>query len=201
MTVRVVIGVAIACVLLTAGCGSAPRPTGTPTPGATPFVAASATAALASPVAAIPPQPNPLPAVAPGGNKDYAAVPGADITANGAAATIHGSVAAGQVVFVQNCQQCHGAEGKSGIANPNSTDGAVPVLNPIDPGFNATAKGDPAIFARELDLFIQHGSLPAGPNPTLSMSGWGDQKKLTQQQIADVEAYLMQLNGVTWSGQ
>ena len=30
------------------------------------------------------------------------------------------------------------------------------------------------------------------------MSAWGDKGKLTQQQIADVEAYVMQLNGVSW---
>jgi mono/diheme cytochrome c family protein len=200
MKVRRLIGISIALALLTAGCASTTSPTVTPTSALLRSVSASPTPAPAAPAATTPPQPNPLPAVGPGGNKDYAAVPGADVAAFGAASTIHGSVAAGTVVFQQNCQQCHSAEGKGGIPNPNSADGVVPTLNPIDPGFNAIAKGDPAIFVRGIDLFIQHGSLPAGPSPTVSMSGWGDQKKLTQQQIADVEAYLMQLNGVTWPG-
>lgn len=151
-------------------------------------------------VAGGPPQPNPLPAVPAGGNKDYAPVPGVDLTKNGPAASIHGSAAAGQAVYVQNCQICHGAEGKVGLPNPGSDDGTVPVLNPLDPSFAASAKGDPATFAQELDLFVQHGSRPAGANPTFSMIPWGDQQKLTQQQIADVEAYMMQLNGLAWPG-
>ncbi len=167
---------------------------------ASPSTAGTLTPAKADAAAGGPPQPNPLPAVPEGGNKDYAPVPGVDLTKNGAAASIHGSAAAGQVVYVQNCQSCHGAEGKVGISNPGSDDGTVPVLNPLDPSFAASAKDDPATFARELDLFVQHGSRPAGPNPTFSMIPWGDQQKLTQQQIADVEAYIMQLNGVSWPG-
>jgi mono/diheme cytochrome c family protein len=145
-----------------------------------------------------PPKPNPLPPVPAGGNPDYAPVAGADLTTAGAAAAIHGSTAAGQAVYAQKCLACHGAEGKGGIPNPGSDDGTVPPLNPLDPGFLASAKGDPATFAREIDLFIQHGSRPAGTGPVFSMIPWGDQQKLTQQQIADVEAYVMQLNGVTW---
>jgi mono/diheme cytochrome c family protein len=200
MTTKVFIGVSFALALLTAACGGGTDPNGASTSTSQPSVAASTTPALAIPAASSLPEPNPLPAVGPGGNKDFAAVAGADVAANGAAATIHGSVTAGQVVFAQNCQSCHGVEGMSGMSNPNSVGGAVPPLNPIDPGFNGSAKGDPAIFARGIDLFIQHGSRPQGPNPALSMPGWGDQNKLTQQQIADVEAYVMQLNGVTWSG-
>jgi mono/diheme cytochrome c family protein len=145
-----------------------------------------------------PPAPNPLPTLAAGGNPLYAAVPGADVTKNGSAATIHGSVAAGQTVYAQSCAMCHGPQGKGGVPNVGSEDGTVPPLNPIDPGFKASAKGDPATFAREIDLFIQHGSQPSGSNPSVAMIPWGDQKRLTQQQIADVEAYVMQLNGLAW---
>lgn len=148
-----------------------------------------------------PPRPNALPTVGPGGNPLFAPVPGVDITKNGAAASIHGSAAAGQTIFAQNCVACHNAEGKGGLANPGSEDGTVPPLNPIDPAFKANAKGDPAAFAREIDLFVQHGSRPSGDSPALSMPPWGDQGKLTQQQIADVEAYVMQLNGVSWPSQ
>ena len=49
-------------------------------------------------------------------------------------------------------------------------------------------------FVTNLDLFVQHGSTPAGPGPTFSMPPWGDSGKLTQQQIADVIAYVISLN-------
>jgi hypothetical protein len=50
------------------------------------------------------------------------------------------------------------------------------------------------VFAYNLDLFIQHGSTPAGDKPVLKMAAWGDSGTLTQQQIADVIAYIMSLN-------
>lgn len=145
------------------------------------------------------PEPNPLAPLQPGGNPEFAPVAGADLSSNGPAASGHGSAQAGQVVFTQNCLACHGVDGKGGFPNAGSDDGTVPPLNPIDPGFAQAAKRDPAAFAREIDLFIQHGSRPSGPNPMLSMVPWGDSKRLTQQQIADVEAYVMQLNGVSWT--
>ncbi len=67
----------------------------------------------------------------------------------------------------------------------------MPALNPIDETLkNKYLK----VFAYNLDLFIQRGSTPAGDNPTLRMPAWGDQKKLTDQQIADVIAYVISLN-------
>jgi mono/diheme cytochrome c family protein len=177
-------------------------PSGGPTTATTPTPAKveekSETPSAGEEAAEGPPMPNPLPTVAPGGNPVYAPVPGADITKNGAAASIHGSAVTGQALFGQNCAVCHGPEGKGGVANPGSDDGTAPPLNPIDPGFKASAKGDPAAFARDIDLFLQHGSRPAGSNPSVSMIPWGDQNRLSQQQIADVEAYVMQLNGLTW---
>jgi len=191
-SVRQLSCLSIMFVLLAAAC--------TPTrPPAATLVPASAPTQLAADDG--PPHPNPLPAVPEGGNKDYAPVQGADLTKNGLAASMHGSASAGQVVFAQNCQTCHGAEGKVGIPNPGSDDGSVPVMNPLDPTFVASASGDPEAFARALDLFVQHGSRPSGANPTFSMIPWGDQQKLTQQEIADVEAYMMQLNGLTWPAQ
>ncbi len=216
MSVKALIGISAALILLLGACAApaSPTPTTAPaialaTPSATPLPTVAGTpgkkeeTSEATPPAGEEsgegaPVPNPLPTVAPGGDQTFAPVPGADTTKNGAAASIHGSPAAGQVVFNQNCQSCHGAQGKGGLANAGSEDGTVPPLNPIDPGFAASANGDPAKFAQEIDLFIQHGSRPQGPSPTLSMIPWGDQKKLTQQQIADVEAYVMQLNGISW---
>jgi mono/diheme cytochrome c family protein len=230
MAIKALPGVLATLLVLSAACAGPQSPTGAQTSTLPPSPVASGAPAAASAVPSAssapagtvtpakaeearessesseeeaaegPPKPNPLPAVPPGGNPDYAPVPGVDLTKNGAAAGIRGSAAAGQVVYVQNCLVCHAAEGKGGVPNPGSDDGTVPPLNPIDPGFTAAAKGDPATFARAIDLFLQHGSRPAGPNPVFSMIPWGDQNKLTQQQIADVEAYLMQLNGVTVPG-
>jgi mono/diheme cytochrome c family protein len=125
-------------------------------------------------------------------------VPNVDITGVGAASTIHGDAVAGATKFSADCAVCHGNRGTAGVANPGSDDGTVPVLNPIDPGFLTDANGDAAVFARDVDVFIQHGSRPAGSNPLLSMPAWGDHHLLTQTDIADIEAYVMGLNGVFW---
>jgi mono/diheme cytochrome c family protein len=127
-----------------------------------------------------------------------APVPLEDITGTGPASSIHGDPSAGAAKFAANCAVCHGNRGTAGIANPGSDDGTVPTLNPIDPGFLEDANGDAAIFAHDLDLFLQHGSRPAGPNPLISMPAWGDHKLLSQSDIADIEAYVMELNGTFW---
>ena len=99
----------------------------------------------------------------------------------------------GMVLYAQNCQSCHGSDGEGHIANPGSADMLMPPLKKIDPNiFNA----DPALFAQNLDRFTQHGSHPEGPSPAFNMPAFGDTRTLTQQQIANIEAYLLQLNGV-----
>lgn len=152
----------------------------------------------ASVVFAAVPQPNPLAPLTPGANPYFAPVPGADLTQNGPAASIHGDPGKGRVLFAKNCVTCHNDRGIGNIPNPGSSDGTVPPLNPLDPGFLDQSKGDPAVFAQAIDVFIQHGSRPAGDNPQLSMVGWGDHKLLSQTDLADIEAYVMQLNGVYW---
>jgi mono/diheme cytochrome c family protein len=109
----------------------------------------------------------------------------------GEAINLTGNAGTGAEIFAANCVPCHGAKGVGGIANFGSADGTVPPLNPIDP----TLK-DPTYktFATNLDLFIQHGSTPAGTNPIFQMPPWGDSGTLSQQQIADVIAYLISLN-------
>ena len=102
-----------------------------------------------------------------------------------------GDAQAGAKLFAVNCMPCHGAEGKSGIPNPGSADGSVPPLNPIDA---ILASKDAKVFATNVDLFIQHGSTPAGSKPAIHMPAWGADKMLTQQQIADLIAYVMSLN-------
>jgi mono/diheme cytochrome c family protein len=91
----------------------------------------------------------------------------------------------------KNCASCHGPEGKGNVQNPGSSDGTVPPLNPIDEGLKDK---DAKVFATNIDLFLEHGSTPGGPNPQLLMPAWGDEKKLSPQEIADVIAYVMSLN-------
>jgi len=109
----------------------------------------------------------------------------------GSAINLTGDPNSGMKVFETNCTSCHGTEGKGGILNPGSSDGTVPLLNPIDP---LLKDPDPKVFAANIDLFIQHGSVPEGISPFRNMPGWGDQNALTQQQIADVIAYIISLN-------
>jgi len=111
----------------------------------------------------------------------------------GKAATIIGSVDHGAILFGKNCSSCHGIRGTGGIANTGSKDGKVPPLNPID---RDEFSSDPNVFAAKIDLYIQHGSRPEGRNPVFSMLSFGDTNALTQQQIADLEAYILHLNGV-----
>jgi mono/diheme cytochrome c family protein len=92
---------------------------------------------------------------------------------------------------VANCETCHNTEGRGGKPNPGSDDGTIPPLNPIDP---TLISSDYQTFATNLDLFVEHGSTPAGTNPTFSMIAWGDKKLLNPQQIADVIAYVISLN-------
>ena len=77
------------------------------------------------------------------------------------------------------------------MVNPGSDDGTVPPLNPIDP---TLVDPDYKTFAYNLDLFLQNGSTPEGPNAAFQMPAWGADDGLSQQQIADVIAYIISLN-------
>lgn len=109
----------------------------------------------------------------------------------GKAVELKGDPQKGAAIFRDNCMKCHNAAGKGGIANPGSTDGTVPALNPIDPTLYSK---DAKEFAQNIDLFIEHGSTPEGENPALTMPAFGERQMLTQQQIADVIAYCIGLN-------
>jgi ubiquinol-cytochrome c reductase cytochrome b subunit len=111
----------------------------------------------------------------------------------GPAANVIGSVDRGTILFQQHCEACHGSKGTDKVPNPGSEDGTVPPLHPIDPELFSK---DPQIFVDNIDLFIQHGSRPEGPNPALQMLPFGDSNSLNQQTIANVEAYILWLNGV-----
>ncbi|MDO9302204.1 MAG: cytochrome c [Anaerolineales bacterium] len=109
----------------------------------------------------------------------------------GEAVNLTGNAATGADLYAVNCIPCHGAEGVGGIANFGSTAGVVPALNPVNPKLK-----DPTYktFAVNLDLFIEHGSTPTGTNPIFLMPPWGSSGTFSQQQIADVIAYLISLN-------
>lgn len=111
----------------------------------------------------------------------------------GLAANIIGSADHGAILFEKNCLSCHGHKGTGKVANPGSQKGMVPPLNPIARDKFST---DPKKFVQKIDPYIQHGSRPEGQNPTFSMIAFGDENTLTQQQIADIEAYVLSLNGV-----
>ena len=109
------------------------------------------------------------------------------------AAGMIGNVAHGALLFQRDCESCHGLDGKGGIPNPGSESGEVPRLNPISKNlFNK----NPEIFVSNIDKFIQHGAVPPGKNPKLQMFDYGDSFTLTQQEIANIEAYILNLNGV-----
>ena len=111
----------------------------------------------------------------------------------GTAVNYIGNPKHGGVLFRQRCESCHGIKGKGGIPNPGSVSGIVPALNPID---SVLFNNDANVFAENIDRFIQHGSTPPGPDPSLHMQNFGDSHVLTQQQIAQIEAYVLKLNGV-----
>ena len=111
----------------------------------------------------------------------------------GASANIIGSAEQGGVLFATQCAGCHGPKGTGNIPNPGSDEGSVPGLNPI--GRELFSK-DPQGFANEIDRFIQHGSAPPGKEPSLRMPAFGDSSSLTQQQVSNIEAYILKLNGV-----
>lgn len=137
-----------------------------------------------------PPEPTeaPLPTGGPTPEPAQPSFPGGP----GQAASLSGDASKGRPEFGMYCASCHGPEGVQGIPNPGSDDGSVPPVNPIDP---TIANSDPSIFAKNLDLFIQHGSIPEGPAPQILMPSFGDSNMLSQQEIADIIAYVISLNG------
>jgi mono/diheme cytochrome c family protein len=148
-------------------------------------------------VAAIPretiaPTPTEVPATpgpAPAGTPEPArpSVPGGP----GQAISLTGDPQRGVAYFGQDCAYCHGPEGRIGVPNLDSDDGVVPNLNPID---ETLINKDPKVFATNLDLFIEHGSIPSGTDPHIKMPAFGDLKLLDSQHIADLIAYVMSLN-------
>jgi quinol-cytochrome oxidoreductase complex cytochrome b subunit len=110
----------------------------------------------------------------------------------GEAATLIGHAPHGAEIFRRQCRTCHGSKGAAPVPNPGAKGGKVPSLNPIS---KELYSNDAATFARQIDVYLQHGAVPEG-QPALKMPAFGDSHTLSQQEIAEVEAYLLSLNGV-----
>jgi ubiquinol-cytochrome c reductase cytochrome b subunit len=104
-----------------------------------------------------------------------------------------GNARHGSRIFADTCIPCHGPQGRGGVPNPGSNDGVVPALAPID---RELFDRDPDAFVGKIDPLIQHGSRPAGPDPSRVMPDFGDSGTLSQAQISHLEAYVLDLNGV-----
>lgn len=111
----------------------------------------------------------------------------------GKSAFVIGSAERGGGAFEKNCSSCHGPLGRGGVPNPGSEEGQIPALNPID---LALFHKEPRVFAENIDRYIQHGAIPSGPSPAIRMPAFGDSNTLSFQEIANVEAYILRLNGV-----
>jgi ubiquinol-cytochrome c reductase cytochrome b subunit len=119
--------------------------------------------------------------------------PGSSLGPPGRAASVIGSGEHGAVLFRLYCASCHGPEGVGGITNPGSAGGTIPPLSPIDRKFYSS---DPQTFANNIDRILQYGSIPKGPMPEKKMLEFGMTNSLTQEEIADLEAYILERNGV-----
>ena len=113
-----------------------------------------------------------------------------DRTTIGKSASIVGNFEHGKIIYNQQCLMCHGPHGNP-LAKGFKAEKGVPALNPIPE--NLYSK-DVQTFINKIDIYIQHGS----PNPEggLAMPNFGDSNTMTQEQIADVESYILHLNGV-----
>lgn len=101
-----------------------------------------------------------------------------------------GSAGHGKVLFEKYCSPCHGADAAGGMPNPGSALGKVPALHPISAQLRSA---EPLRFATNLDRVLQNGIVSGG---AINMPAFGDTSTLAQAEIADIIAYIMQLNGV-----
>ena len=99
----------------------------------------------------------------------------------------------GAVLFDLDCAKCHGKAGEGQVPNPGSQAGVVPALAPISRGLFTN---DHVMFAANIDQVIQQGATSPGPGPTLQMPAFGTTHSLTLPEIANIEAYVLSLNGV-----
>lgn len=111
----------------------------------------------------------------------------------GPAASYIGDPRHGEILYRQQCEGCHGVNGAGKVPNPGSASGFIPALSPIQGKYFSQTVN---VFVNNIDTIIQHGSVPAGPAPSLKMLAFGDAGTLSQQQIAQIESYVLDLNSV-----
>jgi mono/diheme cytochrome c family protein len=111
----------------------------------------------------------------------------------GLAASIIGNPQHGRILFRQQCEGCHGIDGTGGVPNPGSTTGFIPTLKPISEKYFSNTV---AIFVNNIDTIIQHGSVTEGNAKAFRMLGFGDANTISQQQIAQIESFILSLNKV-----
>ena len=123
---------------------------------------------------------------------DTKTTPGPPTTGGAAlAAGMIGNAAHGRTLYGQYCGYCHG-EGAMGVgARSSPRPGVIPPLSPIRKDLFSS---DPARFADNIDRIIQNGSMPPGGGAV--MPAFGATNALTQPQIANIEAYILDINGV-----
>ncbi len=111
----------------------------------------------------------------------------------GLSASFIGNSKHGGILFKQLCESCHGPDGKGNVPNPGSLSGMVPPLNPVSDSLYSPV---PSTFVENIDPIIQHGVITPGPDPTYNMPNVGDAGTLTQQQIANIEAFILDINHI-----
>ena len=107
--------------------------------------------------------------------------PGGSATASGAT-TLPGDPTKGGVLYAENCVTCHGASLEGGIgAVLNPIDKLPGVANPLDPAF--------------LIAVITNGRTPQPGDPKQTpMPPKGGNPKLSDQDVRDIAAYIIQQN-------
>jgi mono/diheme cytochrome c family protein len=170
---------------------NAPPAAAMPSPPIRPASAGAAPSVPAAPPARLAPTNPSLPPAAVHGVGPLSGSPGQGPP--GPAASVIGSTGHGATLFGLYCASCHGSDGKGGVPNPGAEGGTIPPLNPIQRKYFSA---DPGEFATNIDRVLQHGAIPKGPLPEKSMLTFGTTHSLSQEEIADLEAYILSLNGV-----
>jgi cytochrome c5 len=102
--------------------------------------------------------------------------------------TLPGDPTRGATVYAQNCTTCHGASLEGGIgATLNPIDKLPGVANPLDPNF--------------LINIITNGRTPQNGDPKqTAMPAKGGNAKLTDQDVRDLAAFIIQQNHMPGGG-
>jgi cytochrome c551 len=118
---------------------------------------------------------------------DSSPSPSPNSTASGAS-TLPGDPSKGATLFAQNCATCHGANLEGGIgAVLNPIDKLPGVANPLDPTF--------------LIDVITNGRTPQAGDPKQTpMPAKGGNTKLTDQDVRDLAAFIIQQNHAPGGG-